>query len=188
MKRHADFRCAERMARFGAPLVLACIVFLVAGEGLLRSQMTTSIPGLPKALKVPKIPGLPKFKSKVKQKFTMQINVSDGANENSPIPMDLVMVLDKKAVPEVAKLSSKDWFERRVQVERDHPGKIVVASWEWAPGQHVGPISVDVDPEYRAGFLFANYSNTSDHRAVIDVRSPIVVNLQAEDFSVMALK
>ena len=184
MRRHADFRCAGWIAWCAGPVAMACALFSSAC-GSLPSQAPAGIPGLPKALK---IPGLPKFKSHLKQKFTMQINVSDGANENAPIPMDLVMVLDKKAVPEVAKLSSKDWFERRVQVERDHPGKVVVASWEWAPGQHVGPISVDVDPEFRAGFLFANYSNTSDHRAVIDVRSPIVVNLQAEDFSVMALR
>jgi len=118
----------------------------------------------------------------------MQINVADNANQNEPIPMDLVMVLDKKAVQQVAKLSSKDWFDRRVQVERDYPGKIMVSSWEWAPGQHVGPISVDVSPNFKAGFLFASYANESDHRAVIDVRSPIVINLQAEDFSVMALK
>jgi hypothetical protein len=139
-------------------------------------------PAIPKALK---LPGLPKH---VNEKFTMQINVSDNANQNEPIPMDFVMVLDKKTIQEVAKLTSKDWFERRVQVERDHPGKIVVASWEWAPGEHVGPISVDVSPDFKAGFLFASYVNASDHRAVINALNPIVVNLRAEDFSVMSLK
>jgi len=172
MRRNSDFRCAGWVATICALLCSSC-------------ASVHPPPGVPKSLK---IPGLPKFGGHLKQKFTMQINVSEGANQNAPIPMDLVMILDKKAVPEVAKLSSKDWFERRVQVERDHPGKIIVASWEWAPGEHLGPISVDVDPEFRAGFLFANYLNTSDHRAVIDVRAPIVVNLLAEDFSVMALK
>jgi type VI secretion system protein len=169
-------------------MVLICALFCAAcGGGAPGAPAIPAIPALPKGLK---IPGLPKLggSKKPNQKFTMQINVADTANENEPIPMDLVMVLDKKAVQQVAKLTSQDWFERRQQVERDYPGKIVVASWEWSPGQHVGPISVDVSPDFRAGFLFASYSNKTDHRAVISVRAPIVVNLQAEDFSVTALK
>ena len=167
MRRNADFRY-----RCLIPTICALLCGACGGQP-------------PGALKALKPPGLPK---KSNQKFTMQINVADNANQNEPIPMDLVMVLDKKAVQQVAKLSSKDWFDRRVQVERDYPGKIMVSSWEWAPGQHVGPISVDVSPNFKAGFLFTSYANESDHRAVIDVRSPIVINLQAEDFSVMALK
>ena len=169
------------------PWCMVLICALLAGACGGAPQGLPAIPAVPKALK---IPGLPKLggSKKPNTKFTMQINVSDAANQNQPIPMDLVMVLDKRTVLQVAKLTSKDWFDRRMQVERDNPGKVVVASWEWSPGEHVGPISVDISPDFRAGFIFASYANDTDHRAVIDVRKPIVVNLQAEDFSVTSLK
>ena len=94
------------------------------------------------------------------------------------------MVLDKKAVKEVAKLTSKDWFQQRAQIGRDYPGKIMVSSWEWSPGEHVGPISVDVSKQSKAGFIFAQYANGAGNRAVLDLKTPVVVSLHAEDLSI----
>jgi hypothetical protein len=124
----------------------------------------------------------------VDTKFSIQVVVSDAANQNSPIPVDFVMVADKKLLQEVAKLSAKDWFDRRVQVQRDFPTKVQVVSWEWVPGQHGGPIAVEVDRGTRAAFLFANYSNGGEHRAAVDPKYPVIVNLGADDFSVQRLK
>lgn len=120
--------------------------------------------------------------------FVVHVNVANGANGNRPIAVDLVLVLDKKLVGEVAKLSAKDWFERRVQIQRDLPGKSEIVSWEWVPGQSAGPISVAVHPATKGAFLFAAYSNPGDHRAAIDVRSPVVVQLQEERFTVQAVR
>jgi len=87
-------------------------------------------------------------------KFFMQLNVSPAANSNNPIPMDLVMVLDKKLVKEVAKLTAKDWFERRVQVQRDYPNLTEVIPWELVPGQHTGSISIDMNVKTQGAFSF----------------------------------
>lgn len=121
-------------------------------------------------------------------KFFMQLNVSPEANSNSPIPMDLVMVMDKKLVKELGKLAAKDWFDRRIQVQRDYPKQVEVLSWEWVPGQHTGTISVDVNPKAEGAFLFARYQSTADNRAVVDLHAPIVVNLLEEGFTVQPLK
>lgn len=123
-----------------------------------------------------------------RQKFSVQINVAPDANQNNPAPLDLVMVLDKKLIKEVAKLSAKDWFDRRLQFQRDFPDQIKVVSWEWVPGQQAGPISIDVDKKTRAAFLFAQYLREGEHRAVVDLKAPIVINLAAYDFSVQALR
>jgi type VI secretion system protein len=120
--------------------------------------------------------------------FLVHVNVANAANGNRPVAMDLVLVLDKKLVAEVAKLSAKDWFERRMQIQRDLPGKSEVVSWEWVPGQSAGPISVAVHPSTRGAFVFASYENAGDHRAAIDVRTPVVVQLQEERFSVQAIR
>ena|SRR5271165_1440862 len=121
-------------------------------------------------------------------RFSVQINVADGANQNSPIPVDFAMIMDKKLMLEVARLSSRDWYDRRIQIQRDFPKKVQIVSWEWVPGYHVGPISIEVEPETLGAFLFANYSNAGEHRAYVDVRAPIVVNLGAEEFTVQALR
>lgn len=131
---------------------------------------------------------VPGSQGRAAQKFSIQVNVADGANENYPIAMDLVMVTDKKVVPEIAKLSAKDWFERRMQIQRDFQGKVSVASWEWVPGQHVGPISIEVNPQTRVAYVFANYINAGGHRAVVDVKAPVVVNLGPQDFSLQPLR
>jgi type VI secretion system protein len=121
-------------------------------------------------------------------KFSIQVNVSDSANQNSPIPVDFVVVRDKKLLPEVSKLAAKDWFERRMQIQRDFPNKVQVVSWEWVPGQHVGSISIAVAPDTLGAFLFANYLNGGDHRGFVDVRSPVAVTFGPEEFSVQQLK
>jgi hypothetical protein len=131
---------------------------------------------------------VPGAQGRATQKFSMQINVADGANQNFPIAMDLVTISDKKVIAEIGKLTSKDWFERRMQVLRDTQGKVSVASWEWVPGQHAGPISVAIAPKTRVAYIFANYTNGGGHRALIDVKSPVVINLGPEDFSLQSLR
>ena len=139
--------------------------------------------GLTKKAHVP-IAGSPQKNAK----FSIQVVVSDSANQNSPIPVDFVMVEDKKLLQEVAKLSAKDWFDRRVQVQRDFPAKVQVVSWEWVPGQHEGPIAVEIARGSRGAFLFANYANGGEHRAAVDPRTPVIVNLGTDDFSVQRLR
>jgi type VI secretion system protein len=130
------------------------------------------------------IPGLPNRA----HRFSVQVNVAESANDNSPVPMDFVAVMDKKLMAEVAKLPAKDWFERRVQLQRDFPGKIQVVSWEWVPGQHAGPIKIAVSSKAMFGYFFVNYLNGGDHRAVADLRWPVVVNLGPADLVVQPLK
>lgn len=121
-------------------------------------------------------------------RFVVSVNVADMANGNQPVATDLVLVLDKKLVKEVAKLTAKDWFDRRMQIQRDFPGKTEIISWEWVPRQTAGPIAVAVNPATKGAFLFAAYSTPGDHRAVIDVRAPIVINLQQDRFTVQAIQ
>ena len=153
-------------------LALAALSVVLAGCGAKEKLVPKGLPGMPSS----------------KSKFSVQVNVSDGANENSPIPVDFVVVSDKKLMAEVAKLAAKDWFDRRIQLVRDFPGKVQVVSWEWVPGQHAGPIAVAVDPRAKYGYFFANYLNGGDHRAVVDLKSAVVVNLGPQDFAVQPLR
>jgi hypothetical protein len=157
--------------------VLRYIVFTAVLSGLIScgggKKASTPVPGA---------------QGRAAQKFSIQVNVVDGANQNFPIAMDLVTVADKQVIGEVAKLSAKDWFDRRTQILRDFQGKVSVASWEWVPGQHAGPISIAIAKKTRVAYVFANYINAGGHRALVDVRAPVVINLGPEDFSIQPLK
>lgn len=120
--------------------------------------------------------------------FLVHINVAPAANNNNPVPMDLVLVLDKKVAETIAKLPAKDWFEQRMQIQRDAPGKTEIVSWEWVPGQSAGPIAVHVNKHTKGAFVFAGYLMPGDHRAAIDVRQPVVIQLQEERMMVQAVK
>jgi hypothetical protein len=160
-----------------ATYVLRCIIFSALLSGLIScggaKKVSTSVPGA---------------QGRAAQKFSMQVNVADDANENYPVAMDLVTITDKKVIADIGKLTSKDWFERRTQVIRDTQGKVSVASWEWVPGQHSGPISVAIPPKTRVAYIFAKYINNGGHRALVDVKAPVVVNLGPEDFSLQSLR
>ena len=137
---------------------------------------------------LPKKARLPVVGAKQNTKFSIQVVVSDAANQNSPIPVDFVMIEDKKLLQDVAKISAKDWFDRRLQVQRDFAAKVQVLSWEWVPGEHGGPISVDTAKGTRGAFIFANYTNAGEHRAAVDMSSPVIINLGPDDFSVQRLR
>src|SRR5215471_12984649 len=137
MKSALQFRCSS-------------VLVLLAAMALLSETTGCAVP------QKTKLPGTAARKA---QRFSIQVNVEDNANQNSPIPADFVMVLDKKLAVEVAKLSAKDWFDRRQQFQRDFATTIKVVSWEWVPGEHTGPITIEVAARTLSAFIFANYFN-----------------------------
>jgi type VI secretion system protein len=127
--------------------------------------------------------GLSNFK-----KFSVQIAAARNANQNHPIPVDLVIVSDKKLGVEIGKFSAKDWFDRRLQVQRDFPDAARIMSWEWVPGQRAGPIDVQVSPKAIGAYIFANYLSGGDQRAKLELKSPVIINLNETSFSVQPLR
>ena len=118
-------------------------------------------------------------------KLTLQVIPSDSANNNSPVAMDVVMVEDKKLMDVLGGMSAADWFQKRAQVQRDHPGKIkVLTHLELVPGQPFGPQKFSVGPKFVGGYIFLNYFTPGAHRALIDLRKPLVLNLLQNDFAI----
>jgi type VI secretion system protein len=100
----------------------------------------------------------------------LSINVAADANDNRPIPVDLVIVWDKKKAAQFGELAAKDWFARKAQLRRDDPDSkaFAVREWEWVPGQSVPAIDVAVPTSalrwVRAVYVFANYRSEGPHR------------------------
>jgi type VI secretion system protein len=100
----------------------------------------------------------------------LAVNVAADANDNRPVPVDLVFVWDKKKAAQFGELTAKDWFARKAQLRRDDPDSkaFAVREWEWVPGQAVPAIDIAVPTSalrwVRAVYVFANYRAEGPHR------------------------
>src|SRR5204863_1701144 len=92
-------------------------------------------------------------------KLDVKVHIAPAANKNNPVAVDLVLVSDKKLLKELMKMSAKDWFEQKHQVELDYPKEtdLAAGSWEWVPGQAVKLDRLPVRLEIVGGVVFANY-------------------------------
>jgi type VI secretion system protein len=162
---------------FRHPLLLS-----VGGFVLLMSL--TACPKVPKAVRS-RIPG-----ASGQTKLDVKVHVSPTANKNNPVAVDLVLVSDKKLLKELMKMSAKDWFEQRHQVQLDYPKELDLGagSWEWVPGQAVKLDRLPVRLEVVGGLVFANYFTEGPHRAVINPRKDVLLTLGDDDLCVQAAK
>ena len=114
-------------------------------------------------------------------------SIVPGANGNSPIPVDIVLIRDKGLLKEIPKLSASEWNEKRQQYLRDYPEKSQLADyrWEWVPGQQVHCSTITMSPKPKAVYLFANYASKGEHRARISSGKGLTVKLMADDFQLM---
>ena len=118
------------------------------------------------------------------------INVSGEVNARSPIPFDLVAANDKDLVKELSKMTAADWFQKRAQIGRDFPDQhaLLVKEWEWVPGQVVPDVKFSMTTAPRLLIAFANYNTPGPHRAKIDPKSHVLIQLDREDFQLSPLK
>ena len=156
-------------------LLSACVLFL-----------PLLLAGCPKGPKVvtKRLPGTAK-----ESKLDLSVHVSPRANGNNPVALDILLVSDKELLKELQKMSASDWFAKREQIILDHPKQqdLVVLRRELVPGQFVEPARLVVQPEIRAGIVFANYFNPGEHRAVLDPRARgIQINLGEDKLEVIA--
>lgn len=116
----------------------------------------------------------------------VKVHISPTANRNNPVAVDLVLVSDNKLLKELMKMSAKDWFQQKHQVQLDYPKEteLQAGSWEWVPGQSVKLDRLTVRHEIVGGIIFANYINEGPHRAVINPRNAILLTLGEDDLCV----
>jgi len=123
-------------------------------------------------------------------KLDVTVHISPKANKNNPIAVDLVLVSDKKLLKELMKMSAKEWFEQRHQIQLDYPKEtdLTAGSWEWVPGQAVKLDRMPVRRAIIGGVIFANYFSEGAHRAAINPRKDILLTLGDEDLCVQPAK
>lgn len=100
-----------------------------------------------------------------KPMLELQGTVVSGANADSVIPFDVVVVRDKSTLKQIAKMDAAAWFgEKGRCTYRGGPkSKVEFHSWEFVPGQSF-TIRIPVPADTDAVLGFANYSSPAPHR------------------------
>lgn len=116
----------------------------------------------------------------------IEFEVAQGANQDSPIAVDIVYVYDQQLVPLLVQMTAHDWFQKRGQIAQAFPTGFDLASVEVVPGQQ-GPTET-VPRKARqaiAAFVFADYASDGTHRARIDGIERALVALGDKDFAIL---
>ena len=122
-------------------------------------------------------------------KLNVKVTISENANQNNPIALDLVIVYDERLLDQLIGMSSKDWFVKREQIKRDYLDGTGLEywSWEWVPGQGVPIQELPLKSMAKGGLVFADYYSPGTHRFRIDQFKDIKIQLEENHFSVEPL-
>jgi len=118
------------------------------------------------------------------------IVAADGANQNSAVAVDIVLVEEESAIEKLSALPAAKWFATRADMLKTFPGEFRYRSWEITPGQTLRlPGSVFGSPTVVTVFVFADYLAPGEHRMRVDqLQNGIMVQLAARGFSVQPYK
>ncbi len=102
--------------------------------------------------------------------------VDEGANNNSPLSVELVLVTEPELVPILAGLSAEQWFAQRKGLLQTSPTGLIVQGSELVPGKSLRiPRSSLPQERALAVFLFMNFLSTADHRLALNPKASAVI-------------
>ena len=114
------------------------------------------------------------------------LSAAPGANQNSPVAVDVVMVLDEAMMGRLAELPAAKWFGARADLQKTFPQSLSYRSWELVPGQTLRvPGATFGSPRVAGVFIFANYATPGAHRLrVEDLKGAIAARFDIQSFDV----
>lgn len=120
----------------------------------------------------------------------VELSAALGANQNSPVAIDIVLVLDETMIDRLSELTAAKWFGARADLLKTYPKALAYRSWELVPEQMLRiPGASFGSPRVAAVFIFANYITPGSHRARVDeLKKPIIVRLEPQGFDVSSAR
>lgn len=104
------------------------------------------------------------------------------ANQNSAIPVDMVLVYSTEVNKMISTLSASKYYQNSQQLQRDNPTALDVWHWELVPGQSVENFEINQSKgDAFDGYIFANYLTPGDHRIKISPSGEVKVLMLKED-------
>ena len=109
----------------------------------------------------------------------------ESANLNNPVALDFLLVFNEKTEGEAAKLTARQWFEKKAQFKRDHilNQDYVLFEYEFVPGDPVPVIEIPYTVSGRSLLVYADYYTPGEHRVRMDPRKDATITLKERGFT-----
>lgn len=132
------------------------------------------------------MPGFLSFKGTRLDWSEVTLSAAPGANKNSPVAVDVVMVLDDAMLDRLAELPAAKWFAVRADLLKTYPQSLAYRSWELVPGQTLRvPGQSFGSPRVAGVFIYANYATPGAHRLrVEDLKGALSARFDIQSFDV----
>lgn len=132
------------------------------------------------------MPGFLSFKGTRVDWSEVTLSAVPGANRNSPVAVDVVMVLDEAMLARLSELGAAKWFGARADLQKTFPQSLSYRSWELVPGQTLRvPGSSFGSPRVAAVLVYANYATPGANRVrVEDLKGAILARFDIQSFDV----
>ncbi|MDE2366076.1 MAG: type VI secretion protein [Betaproteobacteria bacterium] len=118
---------------------------------------------------------------------SVQLEVTERANDNSPIAVDFVAVRDPELVKTLQNLTAGQWFSSKSQILMDYSDNLKIWTLELVPGSQLEIRETPLSGESADGLLmFAGYSGEGAHRLRLDQARKL--KLKFDDNEVRVLK
>jgi len=116
----------------------------------------------------------------------LTLSASPDANQNSPVAVDVVMVLDDTMLARITELTAAKWFGARADLQKTFPQSLSYLSWELVPGQTIRvPSSAFGSQRVAAVLVFANYTTPGANRVrVEDLKGAVIARFDIQSFDV----
>jgi type VI secretion system protein len=121
----------------------------------------------------------------LKGETTLEVSVDAGANGDSPIAVDVVTVDSSSTLKDISKLTASAWFAQKTTLLRMHPSDLHVNDWEWVPGQQLAPVRILNTGVADGVLLFADYTSSGAHSAVLPQKGTVKIEFGAQDFKLL---
>ena len=123
-------------------------------------------------------------------RLQVHVEISDGANQDNPVAVDLVMAHDEKLVEALREMTAKQWFASREQIKLDYilGEGLDHWAWEWTPGQTVEPMELILKPQAKAAFVFVDFMAPGAHRFRLDPFKDIIIRIAGDEVTVESLE
>lgn len=120
------------------------------------------------------------------QLHTVRIDVELKANNDTPVALDFVAASDALMLERLKTLTASQWFEQRLQLQRDYPGGLRIWSLEVVPGQLLDVTNIPLHGQKADGLLiFARYSTPGAHRLLIQAQRSIWLKLGTREMRLL---
>ena len=116
---------------------------------------------------------------------SVQLEVTENVNDNSPIAVDFVAVRDPELLKTLQSLTAGQWFSNKSQILLDYP-MLKIWPLELVPGSLLETEDIPLSGESAIGLLmFAGYSGEGAHRLRLDQTRKLKLKFGDNDVQVI---